>query len=148
MRLGSPARCYHRAMPSVTIVPIAKKKCKPFILEVMVMNPEADFKFELLVEKSCTTNAEPLWKLVFDLYKKNSKGEFAQIVHVWYKAQTPQEAEGIEATAANGVTKKQADVAFKEVHPNAKIIGEAGESDPVAEKKVMAGMQKIAVSNG
>ena len=134
-------------MAGVTITPIGKKKCKPFILEVMVMNPEADFKFELLVEKTCTAEADPLWKLVFDLYKKNSKGEFVQIVHVSYRAQTPVEAAGIEATATNGVTKTQADIAFKEVHPPAKTIGESG-PDPEAEKKIMAGMQKISISNG
>jgi hypothetical protein len=133
---------------NISIVPIGRKKCKPFILEVMVMNPEADFKFELLVEKECTKQAEPLWKLVFDLYKKNSKGEFVQIVHVSYKAQTPEEAAGIEATAINGASKKQADIAFKELHPVAKRVGEAGESDPEAEKKLLASMAKIAISNG
>jgi hypothetical protein len=132
----------------VSIVPIGRKKCKPFLLEVMVMNPEEDFKFELLVEKGCTPDNDPIWKLVFDLYKKNSKGDFVQIVHVSYKAQNPDEAAGIEATADNGVSKKQADIAFKEVHPAAKAIGQAGDVDPDAEKKVMAGMSKISLSNG
>ena len=142
-----------RAMPPTTgapaanIVPIGKKKCKPFILEVMVMNPEADFKFELLVEKGCTKENNPIWKLVFDLYKKNTRGDFVQIVHVSYRAQNTEEAEGIEATAINGVSKKQSDIAFKEVHPNTKIIGEAGEAIPEVEKKVIAGMAKIAISN-
>jgi hypothetical protein len=133
---------------TISIVPIGKKKCKPFILEVMVMNPEADFKFELLVEKGCTKENDAIWKLIFDLYKKNAKGDFVQIVHVSYKATNADEARGIEATAVNGVSKKQADTAFKEVHPNAKIIGEAGESVPEAEKKVLAAMGKIAISNG
>jgi hypothetical protein len=142
-----------RAMPRATaaranVVPIGKKKkCKPFILEVMVMNPEADFKFELVVEKGCTKENNPIWKLVFDLYKKNTKGEFVQIVHVSYRAQNQEEAKGIEATAINGVSRKQADIAFKEVHPNAKIIGEAGEAIPEAERKVIAGMARIAISN-
>ncbi len=134
-------------MSAISVVPIGKKKCKPFLLEVMVMNPEADFKFELLVEKSCSKANDPIWKLVFDLYKKNSRNEFVQIVHVSYRAQTPQEAKGIEATAVKGVSKKQADIAFKEVHPNAKIVGEAGAPVPAAEKKVLNGMAKIAISN-
>lgn len=134
-------------MPAASIVPIKKKKCKPFILEVMVMNPEADFKFELSVERSCTTDNESVWKLVFDLYKKNTKGEFVQIVHVSYRAQTAEEAKGIESTAVNGASKKQADIAFKEVHPPAKQIGESGTASPELEAKVIKGMAKIAISN-
>lgn len=144
MRAMPPAT----AAPAASIVPIGRKKCKPFILEVMVMNPEADFKFELLVEQGCTKENSPLWKLVFDLYKKNTKGDFIQIVHVSYRAQNTDEAEGIEATAINGVSRKQSDIAFKEVHPSIKAIGEAGEASPEAEKKVIAGMRKIAISNG
>jgi len=132
-------------MSAASIVPIGKKKCKPFILEVMVMNPEADFKFELLVEKGCTAQNDPIWKLVFDLYKKNSKGELVQIVHVSFRAQTPQEEAGIEATAINGVNKKQADTVLKKVHPAAKRIGESEQPDPADEKKVVEGMTKVAV---
>ena len=132
---------------SVSIVPVGRKKCKPFIIEIMVMNPEADFKFELLVEKGCTIENDAIWKLVFDLYKKNTKGDFVQIVHVSYRATNPEEARGIEATAINGASRKQADIAFKDVHPHAKIIAEAGVNVPEAEKKVLAGMTRIAISN-
>lgn len=108
------------------------------------MNPEADFKFELLVEKKCSPELDPIWKLVFDLFKKNTKGEFVQIIHVSYTAESEQESAGIAATSVNGLTPKQAEVAVKEVHPGAKKIGE-GSGTPADEKKVIQGMRKIAV---
>jgi hypothetical protein len=40
------------------------------------MNPEADFKFVISVEKQCNVDNDPIWKVIFDLDKKNSKGEF------------------------------------------------------------------------
>ena len=68
-------------MANLSVVPIGPKKCKPFILEVFVASPEAGYKFELTVEKSCTSTNDPLFKLVFDLYKKDASGVFQQIVH-------------------------------------------------------------------
>jgi hypothetical protein len=126
------------------ISPVGKKKCRPFVLQVSVMNPEADFKFELMVEKKCSPELDPIWKLVFDLFKKNTKGEFIQIIHVSYTAETAEESAGISATSVNGLTPKQAEVAIKEVHPGARKIGE-GTGTAADEKKVIQGMRKIAV---
>lgn len=132
-------------MPTkVTAVATAKKKCKPFLLEVAVVNPEEDFKFELLVEKRCSPENDPIWKLVFDLHKKNSAGKFVALVHVSFTAASPEEAEGIKNTSANGITDKQADVAIREVHPAAKRIGE-GTGTPADEEVVNKGMTRIAV---
>ena len=63
-------------MSNISVVSIGPKQCKPFILEVFVASPEAGYKFELTVEKSCTSTKDPLWKLVFDLYKKDTSGTF------------------------------------------------------------------------
>lgn len=57
-------------MSKISVVPVGQKRCRPFILEVFVASPEAGYKFELIVEKSCTSSNDALWKLVFDLYKK------------------------------------------------------------------------------
>src|SRR5215510_9158348 len=98
------------------VTTIGPKKCKPFTLDVMIQNPEADFKFILAVELSCTAQADQLWKLVFDLFKKVNN-EFVQVVHVSFQAQTPVEAAGIQATAKNGANKKQTDIVVNKVHP-------------------------------
>jgi len=132
---------------NVSIVPIGKKKCKPFILEVMVFAPEAGFKFEVSVEKSCTPSADALWKLVFDLYKKNAAGSFDQIVHVSYKAETPVESQIIAATT-DGVSSNQADILVNKVHPAVKALDNAASLPPeeLAKRKakIKTEMKKVA----
>jgi hypothetical protein len=135
-------------MSTVNIVPIGTKKCKPFVLEVMVFAPEAGFKFEVSVEKSCTATAEPIWKLVFDLYKRKATGsDFDQIVHVSYRAGTPVEAKVIEETI-NGVTQKQADILINKVHPAVKDLENASTLPPAEfekrKEKVRKEMTKVA----
>ncbi|HEX8280986.1 MAG TPA: hypothetical protein VF551_06395 [Chthoniobacterales bacterium] len=120
-------------MPEISVVPIGAKKCKPFILEVFVASPEAGYKFELVVEKSCTSTNDPLWKLVFDLYKKNASGTYEQIVHVSFKPVDPEERRGVEALATEPVSVDTARVLRKEVHPAAKAV--AGVANPTAAQK-------------
>ena len=134
---------------NVSIVPTTKKVCKPFVLEVMVFAPEAGFKFEVSVEKSCTPTADPLWKLVFDLYKKQATGtDFDQIVHVSYTASTPVESQVIETTAVNGVSGGQADILINQVHPAVKSLDQADTLTPqqlaAAKAKVKTAMSKAA----
>ena len=93
------------------------KKCKPFLLEVMVFAPASGFKIEVLIEKSCTAQADAVWKIVFDLYKKKGANGFDQLVHVSFTGGTPVEQKGIEATAANGINDRQADVIINEAGP-------------------------------
>ena len=123
---------------NLSVVPIGKKVCKPFVLNVMVFAPEAGFKFEVSVEKSCTANADALWKLVFDLYKKKADGGFDQIVHVSYKADTPKEAQVIESTAVNGVSAAQADTLINKVHPAVKELEGADTMTPEGVDKAKA----------
>lgn len=134
---------------NISVVPVGAKKCKPFLLEVMVFAPESGYKFEVSVERGCTPSAESVWKLVFDLYKKKKSGNnFDQIVHVSYRADNPVEAKGIEATATGGVTAKQADLLINKVHPAVKAIEDAGSLPPeeLAKKKskIKKEMSKVA----
>ena len=92
------------------------KKCKPFVLEVMVFAPASGFKIQVMIEKSCTPQADAIWKIVFDLWKK-SGNNFEQLVHVSFTGGTPVEQKGIEATAANGINDKQADVIINQAGP-------------------------------
>jgi len=94
------------------------KICKPFTVQVMVFNPKSGYKVEVQVEKSCTPQADAVWKLVFDLYKKQASGsEFDQLVHVSYTGGTPVEQRGLESTAAKGLNDKQADVLINRAGP-------------------------------
>jgi hypothetical protein len=133
-------------MPDVSVVPIGKKKCKPFILEVFVASPEAGYKFELLVEKACSSENDPLWKLVFDLYKKNSSGGFDQIVHVSFRALEPRERQGVENLSVQPISFDTASIVVKEVHPAAKAVAGVPKPTPKQKKKVRDAMSKAAVS--
>src|SRR4030081_615332 len=104
-------------MAKLNAVSIGAKKCKPFILEVFVASPEAGYKFELTVEKICTSTNDALWKLVFDLYKKDASGTFQQIVHVSFQPTEPNEQKGVEKLATEPVSVETARVLTQEVHP-------------------------------
>lgn len=117
---------------SVSVVPVKKKSCKPFLLEVMVFSPESGYKFKVVVERTCTTSADALWKLVFDLFRITD-GEEVQLVHVSFTAGATVEAEAIEAMSTQGITEAQADKIITEVHPATKAI--AGVAKPTEKQK-------------
>ncbi|HEV3409783.1 MAG TPA: hypothetical protein VG095_05790 [Chthoniobacterales bacterium] len=128
------------------VVPIGKKKCKPFILEVFVASPESGYKFSLVVEKFCTSTNDPLWKLVFDLDKKNAKGRYEQIVHVSFTPQDPEEQRGAEALATQPISLETALILQKDVHRAVKAL-EGVENPTEAQKKQLRGaMSKVARS--
>jgi hypothetical protein len=133
-------------MSEISVVPIGKKKCKPFILEVFVASPEAGYKFELLVEKACSSDNDPLWKLVFDLYKKNTTGAFDQIVHVSFKAVDPKERRGVENLSVNPISFETASIVVKEVHPAAKAVAGVAQPTPEQKKALRNAMSKAALS--
>lgn len=114
---------------NLSVVPIVPegKICKPFLLEVMVFSPESGFKFKVIVERSCTPTADPIWKLVFDLYKIVDDQE-VQIVHVSYTAGTPVESQAVATMAREGVKPEQATVLVQDVHPAARAV--AGKTTP------------------
>jgi hypothetical protein len=122
---------------------IGPKVCRPFTLDVMVMNPSADFKFSLSVEVACSPQADEIWKLVFDLFKKVNN-DFVQVVHVSFTAQTPVEAAGIQATGKNGVNQQQADIVVNQIHPAVVEISNAPSPSPAANQAVTDKMSQVA----
>lgn len=122
----------------------AVRICRPFVLEFRLAAPEAGFKIMVMVEKSCTPAAEPVWKLVFDLFKKTGN-EFVEIVHVSFTAAAPIEVQGVEKIAADGVPARSARVLRQEVFPIAKRLEKR---EPTAEEKSLlkSGMRKAAVT--
>lgn len=134
-------------MPStISVVPTKKKICKPFVLEVMVFSPESGFKFKVIVERSCTAAADPLWKLVFDLYEVETDGdqtEETQIVHVSFTTSTPVEAKAVQLMAAEGVKPAQAEVLINEVHPAAKQVTGTSKPTDAQKKALKKSMQKV-----
>lgn len=123
------------------------KKCKPFVLQVMVFAPASGFKIEVMIEKSCTPEAEPIWKIVFDLHKKAGTG-FDQLVHVSFTGGTPVEQKGIAATAANGINDRQADVIVNEAGPAVLDLKDASTMPPAqleaTKKQIVASSKKVA----
>ena len=117
--------------------------CRPFTIEFRLSAPEAGYKILVVVEKSCSENAEPIWKLVFDLFRKIEK-EYVEIVHVSFTAQTAVEKKGVEKIAADGVPRESARVLKKEVYPVAKQLEN---QTPTAEQKAALknGMSRAAV---
>jgi hypothetical protein len=110
--------------PSASVVKVGKKKCKPFILEVMVYTPESGFKAEVVIERGCTANNDSVFKFVFDLFKKKASGDgFDQLVHVSYRPLNAQENAAI-AGMIEGLNDDQLDKlpdlheASKEFHAN------------------------------
>lgn len=109
------------ANSSISVVPIGDKICRPFLLEVMVFSPEAGFKFKVLVERSCTPEADAIWKLVFDLFRVTEEKE-VQVVHVSFTTGTAIEQKAVQLMATEGVKPSQAKILIEEVHPAAKAV--------------------------
>jgi hypothetical protein len=133
----------------IRITSTTTKICRPFTIEVMVFAPASGFKIEVLVEKTCTPTADPIWKIVFDLYKKQATGTaFDQLVHVSFKGGTPVQQKGIEATAANGITPRQADVLINEVGPAVLQLQDASRLPPdqlsSVKSEIVSGASRVA----
>jgi hypothetical protein len=124
------------------------KTCKPFVLEVMVFAPSSGFKIEVKIEKTCTPQADAIWKIVFDLFKKATGDGFDQLVHVSFTGGTPVQQQGIETTAANGLNDKQADVIVNEAGPAVLDLKDASSMTPqqleAAKQEVKAAAGKVA----
>jgi hypothetical protein len=131
-------------MPANVVAVQGRKKCKPFILEVMVYSPHSGYKFEVSVERGCSAQNDSIWKIVFDLYKKKLTGnDFDQIVHVSYRGLNAQENAKI-AGMIDGVSEDQVDALVDKVHPAAVAFSKDPSSTNKA--KVEAAMQKVANS--
>ena len=125
------------------------KKCKPFELEVMVFAPSSGFKIEVKIERSCTPQADSIWKIVFDLYKKKGAGEgFTQLVHVSYTGGTAIEQQGLQTTAIDGINEDQADVVVTKIGPAVLALKDANTMTPaqLEQKKnaIRSGSSEVA----
>src|SRR5262249_15848214 len=74
-----------------------------------------------LVERSCTPEADAIWKLVFDLFRVTEEKE-VQIVHVSFTTGAPVERKAVQLIASEGVKPNQAKILIEEVHPAAKAV--------------------------
>ena len=126
---------------SISVVPTGKKICKPFLLEVMVFSPESGYKFKVIVERSCTPQADAIWKLVFDLYRVGTTE--VQLVHVSFTAGTAVESKTIELMASEGVKPEQAEVLVNEVHPAAKDIEGVAKPSPKQKERLRKAMAHV-----
>jgi hypothetical protein len=132
---------------STSVVPTNPKSCKPFLLNVMVMTPEASFKFEVMVEKACTSSNDAVWKLVFDLFKQKGTG-FIQIVHVSFTAGSDDEKKGLRRAALSGLSEGAVKALKKDVFPVAKAVGEGGGTPtPAQQAKLSNAMSKATLAN-
>lgn len=128
---------------SVSVVPIGKKICRPFLTEVLARSPETGYAFKVMVERSCTPEADAIWKLVFDLYTLKADGTEVQVVHVSFTTGTPVEQKAVQAMVAEGVKPAQADVLVKEVHPAAKELEGAKKPTKKQKEKLHDSMKKV-----
>ncbi|HZS08881.1 MAG TPA: hypothetical protein VFD58_28855 [Blastocatellia bacterium] len=126
---------------NISVVPVTAVSCQPFQLEVMVFSPEAGFKFQVTVERSCLkpTDTEPareVWKLVFDLFRqKPNSSDFDQIVHVSYTGTNDLQQKKIASTAANGVNQQQSKQLITRVHPAIKDVTNISTLPPAEAEK-------------
>src|SRR5207248_1873411 len=98
-----------------------------------------------VVERSCTPEADAIWKLVFDLYKVTD-GDEVQVVHVSFTAGATVEEAAIQTMADQGITEAQSDVLIQEVHPATKAIEGVTQPTAAQKKRIHAAMQKAVVA--
>ena len=130
---------------TASVVKVGPKRCRPFLLQVMVFSPEAGYKFEVVVEKACTPENDPVWKLVFDLYKQKGDG-FDQIVHVSFRAGTAEEGDGVKRMALEGVSEKQADLLTGPVYDAAKTLEGVSTPTPQHKETIRKTMSQVATA--
>ncbi len=130
-------------MASSTTVTVGGRKCKPFLLRVMVFSPEAGYKFEIEVQLACTaTNAE-VWKLLFNLYKQKGS-DFVEIVSVEFVAGDPNEISKVAAISDDGLTRPQVRAFRDSVFPAVKAT--AGQQPTPDDQKKIHDKVKDAIS--
>ena len=132
-------------MASATSVTTGVKKCKPFLLRVMVFSPESGYKFTIEVQKACSLTNEPVWKLLFDLYKKIDN-DFVEIIGVEFVAGDPNDIEKIAAITEEGMKKGQVKAFREDVFTLVKPIGDSGKKPTAAEKKQIDATMKKAIN--
>lgn len=121
------------------------KKCKPFLIRVMVFSPESGYKFTIEIQKACTSQNEPVWKLLFDLFKKIDN-VFEEVVSVEFVAGDPNDIEKIAAVTEQGMTRAQVRAFRENVFPLVKPFGDTGKKPTEAERKKIDETLKKAIN--
>lgn len=126
-------------MPSTITTGV--KKCKPFLLRVMVFSPESGFKFIIEVQKACTSQNEEVWKLIFSLSKK-IEGKFVDLVAVDFVSGDTNDITKIAAISEEGMTRSQVRAFRDNVFPLVKPFADTEEEpDASAQKKIDKAMK-------
>jgi hypothetical protein len=111
----------------------------------MVFSPESGYKFTIEIQKACSDKNEPIWKLLFDLYKKID-GEFVELVSVEFVAGDPNDIKKIAAITDEGMKRPQVRAFRDNVFPLVKPFADKGTKPNVAEKKGIDQAVKQAIS--
>jgi hypothetical protein len=137
-------------LPAETIAPLPAetlKICTPFYISVMMFNPEAGYKYFVKVQKSCSADNDPIWKLRFDL-DRLIKNKFVRVLEIEVGAGTDGEEKKIEQIAEEGITDKQSDAINTEVYPLAKVLAEEDRDPTEAEAQAINNsMRKVIIIN-
>lgn len=110
------------------------KKCKPFLLRVMIFSPESGYKFTIEIQKACSSSNEAIWKLLFDLYKKID-GEFEEVVSVEFVAGDPNDIKKVASITEDGMKRAQVRAFRDNVYPLVKPFADSGKPPSAADKK-------------
>ncbi len=129
-----------------TTITTGGKKCKPFLLRVMVFSPESGYKFTIEIQKACTSQNEPVWKLLFDLYKKTAT-DFQEVVSVEFVAGDPNDITKIAAITEDGMNRSQVRAFRDNVYPLVKPFGDSGQKPNDDQKKKIDDSMKTAINS-
>ncbi len=132
-------------MPSTTSITTGGKKCKPFLLRVMIFSPESGYKFTIEIQKACSSQNEPVWKLLFDLYKKIG-ADFQEVVSVEFVAGDPNDIDKIAAVTEDGMKRSQVRSFRDDVYPLVKPFGDSGQKPNNDQKKMIDDSMKKAIN--
>lgn len=128
-----------------TTITTGGKKCTPFLLRVMIFSPESGYKFTIEIQKACTSQNEPVWKLLFDLYKK-IEGDFQEVVSVEFVAGDPNDINKIAAVTEEGMKRAQVRSFRDDVYPMVKPFGDSGQKPNAEQKKKIDASMKKAIN--
>jgi hypothetical protein len=134
-------------MASTTTITTGGKKCTPFLIRVMVFSPESGYKFTIEIQKACSAENDPIWKLLFDLYKKIDE-EFVELVSVEFVAGDPKDIEKIAVITNEGMTRPQVRAFRDNVFQLAKPFADNSTQPNAEEKKSIDQAVKNAINAG
>jgi hypothetical protein len=129
-----------------TTITTGGKKCTPFLLRVMIFSPESGYKFTIEIQKACTSQNEPVWKLLFDLYKK-IEGDFQEVVSVEFVAGDTNDINKIAAVTEEGMKRAQVRSFRDDVFPMVKPFGDLGQKPNAEQKKKIDASMKKALNS-